>query len=260
MAADGSVYYTRYGFPATRPRYAGSAAAQIWRLDGAGRRSEVANNSFQHLWPVQAPAGGGILTVTVGEQTPSSSPMNAPIGRITDSPSRTPNVWRISGTSRSQVTRFSGSPVRFLAAARAADRIAFEKDGKVHVGSVNGPHQPVEITAVIDDQFTTVTRSIETTGASQPSISPDGSKAAFVAGNEIWLADVKPGKRPNDKDAVRVTDWAGLDSNPLWTPDGSALLFVSDREGSARIYRWYVETQTIEAVTERSQSACRYYI
>jgi Tol biopolymer transport system component/C-terminal processing protease CtpA/Prc len=260
MAADGSVYYTRYGFPATRPRYAGSAAAQIWRLDGSGRRSEVANNSFQHLWPVQAPAGGGILTVTVGEQTPSSSPMNAPIGRITDSPSRTPNVWRISGTSRSQVTRFSGSPVRFLAAARAADRIAFEKDGKVHVGSVNGPHQPVEITAVIDDQFTTVTRSIETTGASQPSISPDGSKAAFVAGNEIWLADVKPGKRPNDKDAVRVTDWAGLDSNPLWTPDGSALLFVSDREGSARIYRWYVETQTIEAVTERDQDALELQI
>src|SRR5882672_6461284 len=87
------VVYGRYGFPWTRPRYSGSAAAQIWLLDtSSGERHPLTTNQFQHLWPRFMP-DGKILTVTVEELTPSASSLGETVSPIADNPRRTPNLW-----------------------------------------------------------------------------------------------------------------------------------------------------------------------
>src|SRR5262249_17367870 len=88
--------YGRYGFHWTRPRYSGSAAAQIWLLDAGSEtkcRRPLTSDSHQHLWSKFLPDGKHVLTVTVGETTPSWSRLGETIPKIQDNPERTPNLW-----------------------------------------------------------------------------------------------------------------------------------------------------------------------
>jgi Tol biopolymer transport system component len=68
-----TVAYGRYGFHWTRPRYHGSAAAQIYLLDVASHnhRRALTESHYQHLWSRFMPDGKRLLTVTVGEPTPT---------------------------------------------------------------------------------------------------------------------------------------------------------------------------------------------
>src|ERR1051325_8193378 len=89
------VVYGRYGFHWTRPRYVGSAAAQIWILDTvSGQRHAITSDNYQHLWTRFLPDGEHLVTVTIAEPTPSVSKLGETIPKITDSPLRTPNLWK----------------------------------------------------------------------------------------------------------------------------------------------------------------------
>ena len=66
---------------------------------------------------------------------------------------------------------------------------------------------------------------------SDPQISPDGSKVAFVVSiinyeenkykRSIWLADTESGG------LIQFTHGPGSDKNPRWSPDGKMLLFLA---------------------------------
>jgi Tol biopolymer transport system component len=80
-----------------------------------------------------------------------------------------------------------------------------------------------------------------------PAWSPDGRRIAVVSGNpififgsvyfgnagasSIWVVPVDGGP------PAQVTDAVALNGAPQWTPDGRALLFVSDRGGSEDVYQ-----------------------
>ena len=76
--------------------------------------------------------------------------------------------------------------------------------------------------------------------ASDPQISPDGSKVAYVRRtgdvmtdsmrSSIWLVDVASGKQ---------TPIVTAGSSPRWSPDGARLAYVSSEGGSPQLYvRW----------------------
>ncbi|MCW8985706.1 MAG: hypothetical protein OQK55_10210, partial [Thermoanaerobaculales bacterium] len=69
------------------------------------------------------------------------------------------------------------------------------------------------------------------------SFSPDGNKVVVAtidsdeANVDVWIHDLERGV------ASRFTFDAGVDNSPLWSPDGSRIVFSSDRgEGSANIF------------------------
>lgn len=74
---------------------------------------------------------------------------------------------------------------------------------------------------------------------SQIAVSPDGAYAAYVRADidlpnnatlrNIWLAPLDGGK------PVQLTR-SGKDSNPVWSPDGKHLAFVSARGGKPQVY------------------------
>ena len=68
-----------------------------------------------------------------------------------------------------------------------------------------------------------------------PELASDGQRLAAaraVQGNiDVWLIDVGRGV-PN-----RFTFDAGIDSGPVWLPDGSHLIFRSTRQGAATCSR-----------------------
>lgn len=67
-----------------------------------------------------------------------------------------------------------------------------------------------------------------------PAMSPDGRYVAFsrvVNGNQdVWLLDVASG------DVTRFTFDPGIDYVPLWSPDGTRILFSSNRSGVFDLY------------------------
>jgi len=68
-----------------------------------------------------------------------------------------------------------------------------------------------------------------------PAISPDGTKAAValvkpaVGAGDIWVYDLKRGG------ASRLT-FSGNNIDPVWSPDGTRILFSSSRNGAMGIY------------------------
>jgi serine/threonine-protein kinase len=68
-----------------------------------------------------------------------------------------------------------------------------------------------------------------------PRLSPDGTKLALSVlrgGNwDIWIFDLER------EVATRLTFGEGYDGDQVWSPDGSELLFTSDRGGVVTVYR-----------------------
>lgn len=66
--------------------------------------------------------------------------------------------------------------------------------------------------------------------ATSPSLSPDGSNLLFSRYGDIWRVPTKGGR------AVRLTTHFATDSQPKYSPDGSKIAFVSDRNGGRQVF------------------------
>ncbi|MBI5705796.1 MAG: PD40 domain-containing protein [Armatimonadetes bacterium] len=246
-----SVLYTRLmQIPWNRPRYEGSGAAQVWKFDiASGNRSKVRANGFQHLWVSPAP-GVEAYCVTVTDKTPSSSYVGKPIPRNVDTAAKTPNVYALDANGRvKRQTELVGAPARFLTAATKAPIMAFESDGSVYSLAPGGKPEKLSITAIIDDKTTNEERLVLTAGAEDLSLSPKNDAFVFQVRGELWSVPVKQEKGPNASDATQLTDWAGLDEQPFYAPDGKSLFFVSDRENARSLYLLNLETKAAKRLT-----------
>ncbi len=67
-------------------------------------------------------------------------------------------------------------------------------------------------------------------GIKGPAISPDGKQIAFAALGDLWLL-TKGSKIP-----VALTSGPSMDMEPGWSPDGTRLTYVSDRNGNMDVW------------------------
>ena len=97
--------------------------------------------------------------------------------------------------------------------------------------------------------------------AGDPQISPDGQWIAYV---RKW-SDIKTDRRHSNIWLVRadgtqeraLTTGAHTETSPRWSPDGSRLLYVSNRSGKAQLYVHTIATRAEVALTndDRAPSA-----
>ncbi len=88
----------------------------------------------------------------------------------------------------------------------------------------------------------------------QPVISPDGRWTAYIVAtigkqaerrrSAIWLAATDGGSPPR-----KLTAGSAADTGPRWAPDSKSLFFVSDRAGTAQVYRIRLDGGEAEALT-----------
>jgi len=86
-------------------------------------------------------------------------------------------------------------------------------------------------------------RLISKGDAVQPHCSPGGLRIAYWSLSsggqpDIWTITATGGE------AVRVTDDAFIDWNPVWSPDGRYLFFASDRKGSMNFWRVRIDERS----------------
>ena len=94
--------------------------------------------------------------------------------------------------------------------------------------------------SVADTRVPTIDDMVTLKRVSQPAISPDGARVAYVIRKanwdensfetEIWLSDVQTGM------SVAVTQAKKTSDAPSFSPDGLSLAFLSDREGKRQVY------------------------
>ena len=94
--------------------------------------------------------------------------------------------------------------------------------------------------------------------ASDPQISPDGARIAYVRNymdimtdrrrSSLWLIDVDSGEhRP-------VGDGAVDQSSPRWSPDGGRLLYASSENGSTQLFVRWLDTGQTAQLTRLTES------
>lgn len=263
FSPDGKrIVYGRYGapsFPWTRPRYHGSAATMPWLLDlEKNTRRPLATNEFQHLWTRFLPGGKEFICVTCSEVTPSASDLNAMPAKWQDSPARTPNLWAFDLDGRGRrLTSFSGGAVRWPGVASGSGDIAFEYGPDLYLLR-SGKKSPEKIALVAagDEKQNVRRRERLASGVTEAEPSPDGKSVAFGLRGDIWTIGVTKPKGVAARSAEfaqRLTDWAGDDSDFVWSADGKKLFFTSDREANTRLYAFDLETQKTRPLWTRSE-------
>lgn len=79
--------------------------------------------------------------------------------------------------------------------------------------------------------------------AERPGLSPDGSRLAFAWLGEIWVANI------DGSNVERLTTHEATDSQPLFSPDGNRIAFVSNRTGSSQIFVMQADGTALRQVT-----------
>ncbi len=111
--------------------------------------------------------------------------------------------------------------------------------------SQNDPHlQPVDI---FDLEF-----------MSEPQISSDGSRILYVRNfkdimtdknlSNIWMID------HNGSNSQPLTSGNHRDTSPRWSPDGTRVLYLSDKDGSSQLYLRWLDSGAEAKITNLNQS------
>jgi Tol biopolymer transport system component len=92
--------------------------------------------------------------------------------------------------------------------------------------------------------------------------SPDGTKIAFTSERndkidgtrqfDIFIADAE--KKGAGKNQINVTNALGPDHRANWSPDGTAIVFESKRDGNWELYRIDINGQNLKRLTEDDKS------
>jgi Tol biopolymer transport system component/imidazolonepropionase-like amidohydrolase len=66
-------------------------------------------------------------------------------------------------------------------------------------------------------------------GIVAPAVSPEGDRVAFTALGDLWIAE-------RNRKPERITTDVFIQAHPKWSPDGSKLIYLSDKQGEMDIW------------------------
>src|SRR5438067_179687 len=260
---------TRIAFSSDRGDALGSDY-NIWILDvRSGELRQLTKNPADDYMPSWSPDDKEIAFASTREDGASVWAVNVATGaerRVStsrgrvDSPSWGPAGQIVYNAALPRESRLEvdGNPLTGAENAFAfrpsfipgssASEFYYVSDGKIRKRSIGGgAAQTIEFSATMQvtrvagtyvrrkRDFTSTTPK-PALGIVRPVISPDGRQIAFAAVGDIYVMPV--GGKPVD-----VTKDAALDTDPAWSPDGSQLVYSSDKE-SEHLQLWIRDMKT----------------
>ena len=141
------------------------------------------------------------------------------------------NVWKrnLDGSNEQQLTRHTQNPVRFLTVANNGT-LCYGYDGEIYTWS-NGEERKVNITITTDQTDRDLVRTIETSGATEISLSPKGKEIAFVMHGDVYVTSLEY------KSTKRITNTPEQERDIDFAPDGRSICYASERKGVWQIYQ-----------------------
>ncbi|MBO9565778.1 MAG: PD40 domain-containing protein [Niastella sp.] len=139
------------------------------------------------------------------------------------------NIWQLSlaDTTARPVTFFKGHPIRFLSIARN-NTLCFGYDGQVFIKKPGA--EPVLVNITIPAIEQKQDKKILVTEVQEMAVSPSGKEVAFVARGDVFVSSVE------GKNVKQITHTPGTEASVSFSPDGSKLLYASERDNSWKIF------------------------
>ncbi|MBI4873221.1 MAG: PD40 domain-containing protein [Acidobacteria bacterium] len=205
--------------------------SEIWlRREGSPPVFEkLAEKGAKNLWPMWSPDGKSLYYMS--------------------DRSGAENLWVWQGGKSRPLTRYTQGRLLWPSVSYDGRWIVFERDFRLHrLDTRSGAAVEIAV-ALRGAPASPGAARLRLSEFSGLALSPDGKKIAFTAHGEIFAAGAKDGG-----DAVRLTRTSGPESALHWAPDSKRLVYVSDRDGVARLWLFDFPSRTEKQLTSSEQN------
>jgi tricorn protease len=237
---DGSkIAFTRHPGVWSRKHYRGSYAVDLWLMDVAAKKfARLGDDEYKGncLWPMYGRNGEIFF---VADRLPSEKGVRYGGPEVMKSVN---NIWKISerGGRPAQVTRHTSGNLYFPSISGDGRTIVYEENfGLWKLDTASGKSSEIRIDIRSDEKENAVALLTIQSEADAFSLSPSSRRAAISAHGEIFTVATDRGE------PQRVTETSWREGEPLWSPNGKWIAFVSDRTGREEI--WIADERGREA-------------
>ncbi len=143
------------------------------------------------------------------------------------------NIWRVgeTGGKAEKVTAFTAGDVRWPALSADGKTIVFEHDfGIWKLDLATRKAAPIKLDIAAETQENLAEVREFNSQVDDYDLAPTGRRIVFTIHGEIFSAPVEEGE------LRQLTDSPWRDKDPLYSPDGKLVAFISDRSGREEIY------------------------
>lgn len=250
LSPDGQrCLFTRGRSAWDRKGYVGPQAEQLWLADLSGdapayRRLDQDRERFQNvgcLFPMWSPDGRTAYFVSDPDGTFDLYAMELDGGAVR----RVTDVGAADGSDDGVAFPSISADGRTVLLRRRFDLMT--------VDTRSGATTPIELFATGDEAAAAVER-LEEDRAEAVAFTADGKQMAFLSGGDVWVMDRIL------KEPVRVTHDVNVESDLVFSADGSRLFFTSDASGEMEIWEathaqekgiwWLADSFALRKVTD----------
>ncbi|MDQ2179694.1 S41 family peptidase [Marinifilum sp. D714] len=163
------------------------------------------------------------------------------------------NVWKAPVDNKSELTQISNfdkHPVRFLSISNN-NKLCYSYNGEIYTQEKGKDPVKLKVSLATDNKENAVSFERLSGGAREMSVSPNGKEVAFIVRGEVFVTSVEYGT------TKRITNTPEQERSVSFSPDGKALLYASERNGSWNLYQTKLvregETQFSNATTLKEE-------
>jgi len=196
-----------------RKHHTSAVTRDIYEYDSAtGKHTRLSPYKGEDLSPVYAPDGKGVYYLTEQFGTFNACKMEFA------------NPEKIT-----RVTFHEKHPVRFLTVSNNGT-LCYGFHGEIYTLEPGGKPVKLPVHVEMDRKENPVEFMSLTSGVTEMDVAPDGKEVVFVIRGEVFVTSVDYGT------TKRITDTPEQERSVSFSPDGTSILYASERNGTWNIY------------------------
>lgn len=208
------LYHDKKGYEDPwRKRHQSSVTRDIWKYTKADKKHQrLTNFRGEDRNPVFGNDGNiYYLTEKFGTFNVAKMPLDNP-------------------SSISQISHFKTHPVRFLTISNAGT-LCYAYDGEIYTQEPESSAKKVAVSLFVGEVANNEKLMTKSSGITEMSVSPNGKEVVFVIRGDVFVSSA------DYRTTKRITNTPEQERSVSFSPDGNAILYAGERNGSWNLYQ-----------------------